>query len=288
MLYHNALLLLLVAMCCVSVATANNAWTDPDVAAGKNVFGFGHFSRTNGANITLPTSSYDALDMGWKPSSSGACVPGFGVEYVVGGKISPYTPLSLFFGADSGVLMGLAVRAWFDDSNSFNSDAWEKPVQGAENDPTQRWVTVLFRDPSGDGCSSDESTHIPTLLGDGALGDRLIVNHQPKNARVGGHEFQNVDIPLFAPTQNQPWYSGACMPDMSRHWLLPANNNATQLYGYDRGKHVLPVVPMYADPVDNHPVTALAFFATTAQVTQRDGYESTLGSVKMCIDVVCV
>lgn len=59
---------------------------------------------------------------------------------------------------------------------------------------------------------------------------------------------------------------------MSRHWGYPLDGNATQLYGFDHGVHVLPVIPMYSVPERREAgVTALAFFTTEAQQTYSQG-----------------
>lgn len=69
-----------------------------------------------------------------------------------------------------------------------------------------------------------------------------------------------------------PFQFGACQADMSRHWGYPLDGNATQLYGFDHGIHVLPVIPMYSVPQRREAgVTALAFFTTEAQQTYSKG-----------------
>jgi hypothetical protein len=78
---------------------------------------------------------------------------------------------------------------------------------------------------------------------------------------------------------------------MSRHWGYPLDGNATQLYGFDHGIHVLPVIPMYSVPQRREGgVTALAFFTTEAQMTYSQGgiWDATGTPAQLCSGNFCL
>ena len=77
---------------------------------------------------------------------------------------------------------------------------------------------------------------------------------------------------------------------MSRHWGFPLDGDVNQLYGYDHGVHVLPVIPMYSVPDTSGGVTALAFYTTEAQITAKDGgiWDATGTPSQLCSGNFCI
>ena len=253
-------------------------------------FGFDNaFTRTNqgspGSNVTLPRNRAEAESLGWVQSvrdDGSPCRPGLGFEYTEGASVhTQERPLSLFFdaGADSGLLTALSLRAWFQNTSSYNPDSWPAPAFGA-SDSTERWLTVNTRDPAmaceaGTRAAADED----------ALGDRLTFNNA--GARVA--------IPLEEPEDpDGAWKSGACDSNMGRHWGFPLDADPASggLLGYDHGVHVLPVNPMYSvvDGPGLGQITALAFFTTEPQVTQKSGgvWDASGTPAQLCAGNYCV
>jgi hypothetical protein len=253
----------------------------------STAFGFGFFSRTNQGNVTLPSTQAAAQEHGWmlsKRADGSPCRAGLGFEYTEGeASHSRSRPLSLFFDP-AGRLSALSVRAWFDSSDSFNPLTWQEPPSfGSSNSDTDgsRWITVNTRDPE-DACKETAETQ---SNGD-VLGDRLLVN-------AGGAGSARVHIPTEAPADpSGAWKRGACMPNMSQHWGYPLDGRGDSLLGADHGIHVLPINPMYSVPVGpgHGQVTALAFFTTEPQVTQRDGgvWDASGTPAQLCEGNYCV
>ena len=249
-------------------------------------FGFNFFSRTNTKNVTLPSTQKEAELMGWfrteREDGTGVCRDGLGIEYTEGGSShSKYRPLSLFFEnseSGDGRVSGFSIRAWFSDSLFYNPDTWKTPQFGAQEEG-ERIVTITTRDPSTI-CSKDVEKK-----SDEMLGDRLIVNINMSSATT-------FMIPTTVPsTPDGAWKFGACQADMSRHWGFPLDGDAKQLYGYDHGVHVLPVIPMYSVPEgEGAGVTALAFFTTEPQITYGDGgiWDATGTAAQLCSGNFCL
>ena len=229
-------------------------------------FGFNFFSRTNTKNVTLPHTIKLAEKMGWKLSireDGGGCRENLGIEYTQDQPThSKARPMSLFFSLD-GVVSAFSIRSWFSDDSFYNPDTWQLPPIWNLNQEVsgdgERWISITMRDPKTI-CSTSDSNEQEQAM----LGDRLLMNYNTKFP---------VDIPIVAPDDPEgAWKSGACMPNMSRHWAYPLDGKRETLLGSDHGIHVLPVIPMYSVPSGkNGGVTALAFYTTEAQLTFKDG-----------------
>jgi hypothetical protein len=247
-------------------------------------FGFDFFSRTNTKNVTLPTTRAQAEQSGWfqavREDGTGVCRKGLGVEYTEGATThSKSRPMSLFFEASpAGRLSGFTVRAWFTNSSFYNPTSWQLPSFGATEEG-ERWVTITTRDPST-VCAATALPNRNTLLG-----DRLLMNIDASGKSL-------VEIPTIVPSDpDGAWKFGACQLDMSRHWGYPLDGQASSLYGYDHGVHVLPVIPMYSVPEgDNAGVTALAFFTTEEQITYKSGgvWDATGTPEQLCSGNFCL
>jgi len=297
--------LLVTLVCCITVSS-----TSSSRGVMGDGFGFGFFSRTNGGNVTLPTTIEEASRLGWirtnrkknKNSSSNnnnvnghhaegddgyECHDGLGVEFTEGGSThSKARPLSLFFDEAHGLISGLSVRAWFSSEKNYNPSTWQKPSFGIHVDDLvegeeERWITITTRDPSkicGAGAAG-ASTDFYTQL----LGDRIIANINSAN---------ELHIPTQVPTTHDgAWKFGACQEHMSRHWGYPLDGNASSLLGHDHGIHVFPVVPMYsATEKWFGGVTALAFFTTEAQIVRRNGgvWDATGTAAQLCSGNFCL
>lgn len=179
-------------------------------SSNSNSFGYNYFSRSNGQNVTLPTTRSLAESNGWfltdRDNSIGAgdnvndkynCIMGLGIEYTEGSKThSKSRPLSLFFDDSpdgNGQLSAFSVRAWFSNESYFNPTTWQLPPFGnldinkngnGDESVHERWVTITTRDPhtickgkhgggfaNGIDRSSGSSTREQSMLG-----DRLLLN----------------------------------------------------------------------------------------------------------------
>lgn len=189
----------------------------------------------------------------------GICREGLGVEYTEDVDThSKQRPMSIFFeAAPSGRVSAFSIRAWFSNSSFYNSDTWKLPPFGVSEEG-ERMVTITTREASSVCAAYPHHEKAK-------LGDRLIVNVDQAG--------QGLLIPTTVPpTPDGAWKFGACQSDMSRHWGYPLSGDANDLYGFDHGVHVLPVIPMFSVPEgDNAGVTALAFFTTEPQVTYSNG-----------------
>ena len=252
-----------------------------------SAFGFDFFSRTNQGNVTLPSSQADAAARGWqlaRREDGSPCREDLGFEYTEGADThSRARPLSLFFNA-AGQLSGLSVRAWFESDTSFNPLWWQQPAFGADADGGSRWVTVSTRAPA-EACSQAAAGSVGSASGAAStgdlLGDRLAVN--------GGQLL----VPTEAPADPQgAWKRGACMANMSQHWGYPLDGQESSLLGPQHGTGVLPINPMYSVPAGSGHgrVTALAFFTTEPQLTQRDGgvWDASGTPAQLCAGNYCV
>lgn len=257
-------------------------------ALGESGFGYNYFSRTNTKNVTLPSTREEAELMGWhlakREDGTGVCREGLGVEYTEDADThSKARPLSLFFEDSSSPqakVSAFSIRAWFSNASFYNPDTWMRPPFGVledEEGTDERMVTISTRDPKS-VCGQEFKR------GNELLGDRLIVNVNPAG--------DGLAIPTTVPsTLDGPWISGACQADMSRHWGYPLNGDAKELYGFDHGVHVLPVIPMYSVPEgDGASVTALAFFTTEPQVTYGNGgiWDATGTAAQLCSGNFCL
>lgn len=252
------------------------------VAMGDSGFGFDYFSRTNTKNVTLPSTRFEAESQGWhlakRENGEGICRDGLGIEYTEGSDThSRSRPLSLFFqDSPSGRVSAFSIRAWFSNESYYNPETWTLPPFGVQEDG-ERMVTISTRDPltacGGKGDSSESM-----------LGDRLVVNVDQTG--------QGLSIPTTVPpTPDGPWKFGACQSDMSRHWGYPLSGDAEDLYGYDHGVHVLPVIPMYSVPEgEGAGVTAVAFFTTEPQLTYGEGgiWDASGTAAQLCSGNFCL
>jgi hypothetical protein len=258
---------------------------------GGSGFGYDFFSRTNTKNVTLPTTRRQAEQLGWKltrrEDGVGVCREGLGVEYTEDEDThSKNRPMSLFFDGNSksddsdsdARVSALSIRAWFSNSSYYNPDTWKLPAFGVLEEG-ERMVTVSTRDPTS-VCGSKESESV----GEEMLGDRLIVNVDAKG--------DGLMIPTTVPsTPDGAWKFGACQSDMSRHWGYPLSGDANDLYGFDHGIHVLPVIPMYSVPEgEGAGITALAFFTTEPQITYGNGgiWDATGTPAQLCSGNFCL
>lgn len=260
--------------CCLSIS---------GLALGDNDgFGYNHFSRTNTKNITLPSTREEAEMMGWhltkREDGTGICRGGLGIEYTEDADShSKSRPLSLFFeDTPNAKVSAFSIRAWFSNSSFYNPDTWTLPPFGVLEEG-ERMVTISTRNPAT-VCEKQNKE------GEEMLGDRLIVNVDSFG--------KGLEIPTTVPsTPDGSWKSGACQSDMSRHWGYPLNGDVNELYGFEHGIHVLPVIPMYSEPEgEKAGVTALAFFTTEPQVTYGNGgiWDATGTPAQLCSGNFCL